>query len=210
VKALAGHSVVPVLVIEDASWAKELASALVSSGLPIVEVTLRTPESWAAAEVMRSVSGLKLGIGSVTRVEDLSRGKELGVDFAVSAGIRRDLVDSARDLDISYLPGVATPSEVLLAVDLGLSTVKWFPAETLGGVAALKAISAPFPAMRFVPTGGITAANAPTYLSEKNISAVGGSWMFAKDAMAAKDLTKISEAAKIAAGISASISKEAR
>lgn len=209
-KALAGHSVVPVLVIEDASWAKELASTLVLSGLPIVEVTLRTPESWAAAEAMRSVSGLKLGIGSVTRVEDLNRGKELGVDFAVSAGIRRDLVESARDLDISYLPGVATPSEVLLAVELGLSTVKWFPAETLGGVTALKAIAAPFPAMRFVPTGGITANNALTYLGEKNVSAIGGSWMFAKDAMAAKDLTKISESAKIAAGISASISKEAR
>lgn len=209
-KVLEGHSIVPVLVIEDASWAKELASTLVSAGLPIVEVTLRTPQSWAAAEAMRGVPGLTLGIGSVTKVEDLKRGKDLGIDFAVSAGIRRDLVESANSADIPYLPGVATPSEILLAIQLGLSSVKWFPAETLGGVAALRAISAPFPAMRFVPTGGITASNAPSYLSEKNVRAVGGSWMFAKDAMAAKELAKISESAKIAAAIPSLTPKEAR
>lgn len=194
-------SVVPVLVIEDASWASDLAAALVAAGLPIVEVTLRTPQSWDAASAMRDVPGLTLGIGSVTKVSDLDRGKELGIDFAVSAGIRRDLVEHATSKAIPYLPGVASPSEMLLALDLGLETVKWFPAETLGGVSALKAISAPFPAMRFVPTGGITAQNAPTYLSERSVRAVGGSWMFGKDAMASKDLAAISVQAKIAAAI---------
>lgn len=198
---LEGFSVVPVLVIEDASWAKDLAATLVASGLPIIEVTLRTAASWAAATAMRDVPGLTLGLGSVTKSSDLQRGSELGIDFAVSAGLRRDLVESAAQLSIPYLPGVATPSEILLALDLGLDTVKWFPAETLGGLAALKAISAPFPAMRFVPTGGITASNAPSYLAEKSIRAVGGSWMFAKDAMAAKDLAAIANAASIAAAI---------
>lgn len=209
-KVLQDHSVIPVLVIEDASWAKDLGAALVAANLPIVEVTLRTPASWSAAEAMRQVDGLTLGIGSVTQVDDLKRGKDLGIDFAVSAGISRDLVDAASAHSIPYIPGVATPSEILLAVKLGLSVVKWFPAETLGGIAALKAMSAPFPKMRFVPTGGITASNAPQYLNESNVFAVGGSWMFAKDAMAAKDLSKISEAAQIAARLSAVNSKEAR
>lgn len=198
---LAGFSVVPVLVIEDASWAKDLATTLVASGLPIIEVTLRTSASWAAANAMREVQGLTLGLGSVTKRSELERGKELGIDFAVSAGLRRDLVEAAAQLSIPYLPGVATPSEILQALDLGLDTVKWFPAETLGGLAALKAISAPFPSMRFVPTGGITASNAPSYLAEKSIRAVGGSWMFAKDAMAAKDLPAIAKAATTAAAI---------
>jgi len=210
VKVLQDHSVIPVLVIEDASWAKDLGAALVAANLPIVEVTLRTPASWSAAEAMRQVDGLTLGIGSVTQVDELKRGKDLGIDFAVSAGISRDLVDAASAHSIPYIPGVATPSEILLAVRLGLSVVKWFPAETLGGIAALKAMSAPFPKMRFVPTGGITASNAPQYLNESHVFAVGGSWMFAKDAMAAKDLSKISEAAQIAARLSAVNSKEAR
>jgi 2-dehydro-3-deoxyphosphogluconate aldolase/(4S)-4-hydroxy-2-oxoglutarate aldolase len=200
-KKLVGHYVVPVLVIEDSSWAKDLGQVLVDAGLPIVEVTLRTPASWDAASAMRSVAGLKLGIGSVTKTSDLQRGNELGIDFAVSAGIRRDLVECAQGLGIDYVPGVATPSEILLGVELGLELLKWFPAESLGGTRALTAISAPFPKMRFVPTGGITEKNANEYLSQSCVSAVGGSWMFPKVSMAAKDLSEIDKAARIAAGI---------
>lgn len=198
-KILTGHAVIPVLVIEDASWARDLGEVLVQSGLPIVEVTLRTEQSWAAARAMREVSGLLLGLGSVTKSADLKAGKELGIDFAVSAGIRGDLVESAGELEIPYIPGVATPSEVLLGVELGLELLKWFPAEQFGGIKALKAISAPFPKMRFLPTGGISEKNASEYLAEDCVSAVGGSWMFPKAAMATKDLALIASAAKIAA-----------
>jgi len=198
---LAKFPVVPVLVIEDASWAADLGHCLVESGLEIVEVTLRTKQSWLALSEMRKISGLTIGMGSVARVEDLARGKEIGVDFAVSAGLSEGLVSRAKMEGIPYVPGVATPSELLQAVQLGLEIVKWFPAETLGGIPALRAISAPFPGLRFVPTGGINAANARNYLGEKNVVSVGGSWMFAKEVMAQKDLTTLSQNLREAAAI---------
>lgn len=125
-------SVVPVLVIEDSTWARDLGSCLVESGLPIVEVTLRTPQSWEALTEMKKVQGLTVGLGSVSKVSDLERGRDFGVDFAVSAGIRRDLVEKSQSLGIEYFPGVATPSEILTALDCQLQILKWFPAETLG------------------------------------------------------------------------------
>ena len=195
-------SVVPVLVIEDATWAKDLGSCLVESGLPIVEVTLRTPQSWDALAEMKKVSGLTVGLGSVSKVSDLERGKDFGIDFAVSAGIRRDLVEKSQSLGIEYFPGVATPSEVLTALDCDLKILKWFPAETLGGIKALKAISAPFPQLMFVPTGGINSENAQEYLKESNVVAVGGSWMFSKEALASKNLDLIGEKARAASTLS--------
>jgi 2-dehydro-3-deoxyphosphogluconate aldolase/(4S)-4-hydroxy-2-oxoglutarate aldolase len=140
--------VIPVLVIEDASWSIDLATTMVDSGLPVVEVTLRTKASWDAIEKMRQVSGLTLGVGSVSKSSDLVRAKELKVDFAVSAGIRSDLVEKSFELGISYIPGVSTPSEILSGISHGLTTLKWFPAEAMGGITALKAISAPFPNLR--------------------------------------------------------------
>jgi 2-dehydro-3-deoxyphosphogluconate aldolase/(4S)-4-hydroxy-2-oxoglutarate aldolase len=195
-------SVVPVLVIEDSTWAKDLGSCLVESGLSIVEVTLRTPQSWEAISEMKKVSGLTVGMGSVSKVSDLERGKDLAIHFAVSAGIRRDLVERSQSLGIEYFPGVATPSEILSALDCQLQTLKWFPAETLGGIKALKAISAPFPHLKFVPTGGINGDNAQDYLRESNVVAVGGSWMFSKEALASKDLKAIGDKARAAATLS--------
>jgi len=195
-------SVVPVLVIEDSTWASDLGSCLVESGLPIVEVTLRTPQSWEALTEMKKVKGLTVGLGSVSKVSDLERGRDLGVDFAVSAGIRRDLVEKSQTLGIENFPGVATPSEILTALDCQLQILKWFPAETLGGITALKAISAPFPQLKFVPTGGINGENAQEYLRESNVVAVGGSWMFSKEALASKNLQLISEKARAASTLS--------
>ena len=189
-------SIIPVLVIEDSSWAADLGHCLVESGLPVVEVTLRTPQSWSAIEAMKEVSGLTLGMGSVTKKQELDRGRELGLEFAVSAGFSAKLVEHAKNVGMEYLPGVATPSEMLKAVEHDLSLVKWFPAETLGGVPSLRASSAPFPALRFVPTGGISALNINSYLNEKNVKAVGGSWMFSKEAMANKDVQAISAKVK--------------
>lgn len=188
--------VIPVLVIDDASWSIDLASTLVESGLPVVEVTLRTKASWDAIESMRKVSGLTLGVGSVSKSSDLVRAKELKVDFAVSAGIRSELVEKSFELGIPYIPGVSTPSEILSGISHGLTTLKWFPAEAMGGITALKAISAPFPNLRFIPTGGITAENGKNYLMEHFVRSIGGSWMFPKEALAAKDLASISKLAR--------------
>ncbi|MBM3721303.1 MAG: bifunctional 4-hydroxy-2-oxoglutarate aldolase/2-dehydro-3-deoxy-phosphogluconate aldolase [Actinobacteria bacterium] len=196
---LGKNRVIPVLVIEDASWASELGKCLLDSGVSIVEVTLRTDASWQAIETMKNISGLIVGMGSVSKEIDLDRGKDLGVEFAVSAGLRNDLVLKARALGIPYLPGVATPSEVLSGIGLSLEILKWFPAETLGGISALKAISAPFPKARFIPTGGITQENAGQYLQEKSVLAVGGSWMFPKSAMSEKNLPEIARLAAQAA-----------
>ena len=188
--------VIPVLVIEDASWSLDLASTLVEAGLPIVEVTLRTKASWDALTMMREVPGLVLAVGSVSSIEELTRANDLQVDFAVSAGIRSDLIEKAFELELAYIPGVSTPSEVLLGIKHGLTTLKWFPAETLGGVPALKAISAPFPSLRFIPTGGINSDNGRNYLEEKSVKAIGGSWMFPKQALLDKDLSTISRLAQ--------------
>lgn len=188
--------VIPVLVIEDASWSVNLANALVESNLAIVEVTLRTKASWDALENMRQVAGLTLGVGSVSSSADLIRAKEIGVDFAVSAGIRSDLVEKAFELGIPYVPGVSTPSEILLGVGLGLTTLKWFPAETLGGITSLKALAAPFPQMRFIPTGGINQDNGKHYLAENFVRSIGGSWMFPKSALTDRNLKVISEIAR--------------
>lgn len=196
---LGKNRVIPVLVIEDASWASELGKCLLDSGVSIVEVTLRTDASWQAIETMKKISGLTVGMGSVSKEIDLDRGKDLGVEFAVSAGLRSDLVLKARALGIPYLPGVATPSEVLSGIGLSLEILKWFPAETLGGISALKAISAPFPKARFIPTGGITQESAGQYLQEKSVLAVGGSWMFPKSAMSEKNLPEIARLAAQAA-----------
>lgn len=196
---LGKNRVIPVLVIEDASWAGELGKCLLDSGISIIEVTLRTDASWQAIETMKDLSGLTVGIGSVSKESDLDRGKDLGVEFAVSAGLRSDLVSKARALGIPYLPGVATPSEILSGIGQSLDVLKWFPAETLGGINALRAISAPFPRTRFIPTGGITQENAAKYLQEKSVLAVGGSWMFPKSAMSEKNLPEIARVAALAA-----------
>ena len=169
---------------------------MVEAGLPIVEVTLRTKASWDALTMMREVPGLVLAVGSVSSIEDLTRANDLQVDFAVSAGIRSDLIEKAFELGLAYIPGVSTPSEVLLGIKHGLTTLKWFPAETLGGVPALKAISAPFPSLRFIPTGGINSDNGRNYLEEKSVKAIGGSWMFPKQALLDKDLSTISRLAQ--------------
>lgn len=183
--------IIPVLVIDDPSNAKSVGEALVVNALPIVEVTLRTPTSWQSVNELQKIEGLTVGIGSVRSKDDLQRAADSGVSFAVSPGIQAHLVEHAQKLQIPYLPGVATPSEIMLGVSLGLEVLKFFPAETLGGVAAIKAMSAPFPALKFIPTGGITTKNARNYLAEKNIPAVGGSWMVSREKIAARDFDSI-------------------
>ena len=191
---LLGSKILPVLVAEDAAWMKDLGKVLVDNALPLVEVTLRTEASWKAIETLTQVDGLTVGVGSVTREEELDLAKKLNLKFAVSAGLSQSLISHAKSLGIPYLPGVATATEILTALRLGVSEMKWFPAMSLGGVSGLRAISAPFPAIRFLPTGGISLPDAQNFLKEMNVIAVGGSWIFSKADMANRDLASIAKA----------------
>ena len=171
--------IVPVVAINDSSKAADLASALVAGGLPIAEITLRTPASLDSIKIAANNKDLLVGVGSLRNAEDLKRAHDAGAKFAVSAGFSPSVAVEAARLGIPYFPGVSTPTEMLQAINEGISTLKFFPAETLGGVNALKAMSAPFPGISFMPTGGISASNAKDYLALASVVAVGGSWMVA-------------------------------
>jgi 2-dehydro-3-deoxyphosphogluconate aldolase/(4S)-4-hydroxy-2-oxoglutarate aldolase len=173
--------IVPVIVIDDSRHAIRLGETLVEAGLPVAEVTLRTPDSWQAIENMLKVDGLEVGVGSVKRKEDIIRAKDLGVSFAVSPGFTDEVGQAAQDLGLTLFPGVSTPSEIMSASAAGFSVLKWFPAESLGGINTLKAVSAPFPNLKFIPTGGINAKNAHDYLAMDCVVAIGGSWMVSRD-----------------------------
>ena len=195
--------IVPVVAISDASKAEDLANALVAAGLPIAEITLRTPASLEALNIAANNKDLHVGVGSLRNGEDLKKAIDAGATFAVSAGFSPSVAAEANKQGIPYFPGVSTPTEMLQAINEGITTLKFFPAETLGGVNALKAMSAPFPGISFMPTGGITAANAQQYLELASVVAVGGSWMVAQKLIDAGDFDEIisltKEAVKVCA-----------
>ena len=195
--------IVPVVAISDASKAEDLANALVAAGLPIAEITLRTPASLEALKIAANNKDLHVGVGSLRNGEDLKKAIDAGATFAVSAGFSPSVAAEANKQGIPYFPGVSTPTEMLQAINEGITTLKFFPAETLGGVNALKAMSAPFPGISFMPTGGITAANARQYLELPSVVAVGGSWMVAQKLIDAGDFDEIisltKEAVKVCA-----------
>ncbi|HSF27398.1 MAG TPA: bifunctional 4-hydroxy-2-oxoglutarate aldolase/2-dehydro-3-deoxy-phosphogluconate aldolase, partial [Actinomycetes bacterium] len=174
---LGEHRVVPVVVIDDAARAGAVADALVAGGLPVAEVTFRTAAAAEALRTMATRDDLLVGAGTVITAEQIEQAVAAGARFIVSPGLSRAVVRRAAELDVPVFPGVATASEVMAALDEGVSTVKFLPAETSGGVAAVKALAGPFPQVRFVPTGGIKAANALDYLALPAVVAVGGSWM---------------------------------
>jgi 2-dehydro-3-deoxyphosphogluconate aldolase/(4S)-4-hydroxy-2-oxoglutarate aldolase len=182
---LGGHRVVPVVVLDDPTKAEALGAALVDGGLPVAEATFRTP---AAAAVLRRLAerdDLLVGAGTVLTDRQVDEAVEAGARFVVSPGLSAAVVRRCQDVGVAVLPGIATPSEIMQALDLGLDTVKFFPAEANGGLATIKALAAAFPHVRFVPTGGITAETAPAYLAHRSVAAVGGSWMVAPDLLAA-------------------------
>jgi len=187
------YRILPVLVIRDASLTSDLARVLIDSGLPLVEVTLRTDESWSALEAIVKSEELTVGIGSVSQESELRRALDLGVKFAVSPGFSPELFSIAQQLEIEYIPGVATPSEILNASRMGAQNLKWFPAKALGGVPALRAASAPFPKINFMPTGGLDLSSALEFLKEPNVRQVGGSWMLEEEWLAKRDFVAISK-----------------
>lgn len=169
--------VIPVLVINDARDAVAIAHALVSGGLPVLEVTLRTDAALDAIRAMRQVPGAIVGAGTVLNPADLDRALAAGAEFIVSPGLTRPLGEAAVASGIPFLPGTANASDVMRGLDMGLTHFKFFPAEASGGIAALKAIAAPFGMARFCPTGGITQESAATWLALDAVLCVGGSWL---------------------------------
>lgn len=177
-----------VVVIEEAQDAPDLARALLGGGVISIEVTLRTP---AALEAIRRIAGevpqALIGAGTVLTPKDLHAAAEAGAGFAVSPGSTRALLEAGRDGPIPLLPGAATASEIMEGLGHGYSAFKLFPASAIGGPAALKALSGPFAGVRWCPTGGITAASAPTYLALRNVPCVGGSWVAPPELLKSRD-----------------------
>ena len=190
---IAALKLVPVIVIERAEDAELLGDALLAGGLPVAEVTLRTDAGYEAIQRLRKIPEMLVGAGTVLTAAQAAEARGAGAQFIVSPGLSEEVVGYCRRESIPVLPGVATPTEIQRALALGVKVLKFFPAETLGGVGALKAVSAPFREVMFVPTGGITAENMGPYLALKNVLAVGGSWMVKSDLMRAGQFDAIRE-----------------
>lgn len=172
--------VIPVLVIEDAAHARPIAEALVAGGLRVLEVTLRTPAALEVIAEMKTVAGAIVGAGTVLNEADLRASIDAGAEFIVSPGLTDPLGKAAIASGIPFLPGIANAGDIMRGLDLGLGHFKFFPAEASGGLAALKALAAPFHQCSFCPTGGITAATAPNWLALDPVLCVGGSWVVDK------------------------------
>lgn len=190
--------VVPVLAVADPGDAIPLAETLVAAGLPVLEITLRTPVALEVIRRMRGVPGAIVGAGTVLTAGDLAAVREAGAAFAISPGATDALYAAARNADIPLLPGIATASELMRGLEHGYDRFKFFPAESSGGIAALRGFAGPFAQVKFCPTGGIDAEKASSYLALPNVMTVGGSWMVPNDALAAKDWARIAALARAA------------
>ena len=182
---------VPVVAIEDAGKAAPLAEALIEGGLPCAEITFRTEAALDAIRAAAAVEGMLVGAGTVLTVDQASRAVEAGARFVVSPGLDRDVVRWCQETRIPVFPGVATPTELMAALGLGLEVVKLFPAEVLGGPSMLKALAGPFPSARFIPTGGVNASNLGAWLASPRVLACGGSWMAEKGLIREGDFAEI-------------------
>lgn len=193
--------VIPVIVIERAENARPLAEALGRGGLPVLEITLRTPAALDALRVMAAQRGLVVGAGTVLDAQQAEAAVAAGARFLVSPGLSDAVQDAAARLGVPLLPGVATATEMMRARASGFTRLKFFPAEAAGGVAALKAYASVFPDLRFCPTGGITSTLAPDYLALPNVACIGGSWLLPPEAVAAGDWGRIERLAQAAAAL---------
>ncbi len=196
---LAGVPVIAVLEIERVEDAAPLARALIAGGLPILEVTLRTPVALDAIAQMKTIKNAVVGAGTVLRPKDAIAARAAGADFAVSPGASDGLIDACEAEDLPLLAGIATPSEAMAMLARGYDFCKFFPSESIGGVALLSALNGPLPMMSFCPTGGISAALAPSYLSLPNVMCVGGSWVAPKQLIKDKAWGQIEDLARDAA-----------
>ena len=190
--------VIPVVVIDDPSRAAALGSALLLGGLPCAEVTLRTDTALESLRALAENPDLLVGAGTVLRPAQVEAALQAGARYIVSPGFSASVVSECQRSGVPVLPGVATATEIQAALEAGLEAVKFFPAEASGGLAALKALAAPFRGLWFVPTGGITADGLASYLAEPSVLAVGGSWLVSADLLAAKDFAQITDLAAAA------------
>jgi len=193
--------VIPVLVVDDAGLAAELARALVAGGLPVLEVTLRTPAALDAIRAMSEVEGGIVGAGTLLTPADVEAAREAGALFGVSPGATDRLLDAAEAADLPLLPGAATATEAMRLLERGYTMQKFFPAEASGGAKALGALASPLPQIAFCPTGGVSLKNAPDYLALPNTLCVGGSWVAPITCVAARDWDEIERLAAEAAGL---------
>lgn len=194
-KAISQRGIVPVIKLNHAEDAVPLCGALERGGLPVAEITFRTA---AAEESIRRVHGelpnVLLGAGTVLTIEQVDRAVQAGAAYIVTPGLNPNVVRHCLEIGIPVLPGCACPSDIERALELGLTAVKFFPAETIGGLAAIKAMSAPYGAVSFVPTGGIDEQKLPAYLAFPRVLACGGSWMVKEDWINAKDFAAVERA----------------
>jgi len=191
--ALRAARLIPVVVLDDAAHAERLAGALVAGGLPVAEVTFRTPAAADAIRAMTDRGDILVGAGTVLTPEQVDQAKAAGASYVVSPGLSRAVVERCQEHGLLALPGAVTATEVQAALELGLSTVKFFPAGTSGGAAAIAALAAPFGGLGFVPTGGVGPKNVRDYLSITSVVAVGGSWMVPRDLVRAGDFAGITK-----------------
>lgn len=185
---LAAGRLVPVVVLDDAADAGPLADALVAGGLPVAEVTFRTAAAADSIRVMADRGDILVGAGTVLTAAQVDQAVDAGARYIVSPGTSRAVVERAQELGVPVLPGAISATEVQAALELGLTTVKFFPAGTSGGAAAIAALAAPFGGVRFVPTGGVGVRNLGEYLALPAVAAVGGSWMVPRDLVRAGDV----------------------
>ena len=197
-------AIIPVIKLERVEEAVPLARYLLAGGIPVAEVTFRTS---AAAEgiaaIRREVPQMLVGAGTVLTTDQANAAIQAGAQFVVSPGSNGKIIDRVLAAGVAMIPGVATPSEIEAAIERGLNVLKFFPAEALGGIAMLKSLSGPYSQIKFVPTGGISANNMKDYLHQKNVLAVGGSWMIQSDLEMVKQLCQ--EACKVAGLVQRSV-----
>ncbi|MBC7574729.1 MAG: bifunctional 4-hydroxy-2-oxoglutarate aldolase/2-dehydro-3-deoxy-phosphogluconate aldolase [Herminiimonas sp.] len=195
-------AVIPVIAIDELAHAVPLAKALVAGGIRVLEVTLRTAHGLAAIRAIAdAVPGAIVGVGTLTKPEEFAAARDAGAVFGVSPGLTAELIAAARSSGLPLLPGVMTPSEVMVARAAGFLQLKLFPAVPAGGVGMLNAIAGPLPDVTFCPTGGISVETAPAFLACDNVACVGGSWLTPKDAIRAGDWARITALATAASAL---------
>ncbi|MFP6067517.1 bifunctional 4-hydroxy-2-oxoglutarate aldolase/2-dehydro-3-deoxy-phosphogluconate aldolase [Helicobacter pylori] len=189
--------IVPVVVVEDIKDAVPLAQSLIEGGIPIIEVTLRSSCALEAIELIaKNVPKMRVGAGTILNLTQLEQAQNRGAEFLISPGLTIKLLEHAKKKDMPLIPGVSSSSEVMQALELGYSALKFFPAEYCGGVKLLNAFNGPFKGVKFCPTGGISADNMRSYLNLENVLCVGGSWLTPKDLIQNKEWDKITEICK--------------
>jgi len=191
INRLSAGKLVPVIVLDDAGDAAPLAESLIKGGLPVAEVTMRTPAALDAMKEISKYSDVLLGAGTVCTADQVDQAVDAGACYIICPGLHEEVVQRCQELGVLVIPGAITPTDIAKAMSYGLDIVKFFPAESFGGAKTLKAMSAPYGDMRFVPTGGINAKNVSNYLAIPSVAACGGSWMVDRKLIQAGDFDKI-------------------